>query len=103
MVLVLSLVAAAGINYGAGVIGWLIIGLIAGALASLVMRGGGYGIIGDIIVGIIGGLIGGFILSLFGLGANGFWTTLITAFIGACILIAILRAISGNRGNRARA
>ena len=78
---------------GAGVIGWLIIGLIAGALASLVMRGGGYGII----VGIIGAFTGGFILSLVGVGANGFWGTLVTAFIGACILIAILPAISGNR------
>ena len=93
----LALVAAAGINYGAGIIGWLIIGLIAGALASMVMRGGGYGIIGDIIVGIIGAFIGGFILSLLGVGANGFWSTLVTAFIGACILIAILRAVSGSR------
>ncbi|HZS90499.1 MAG TPA: GlsB/YeaQ/YmgE family stress response membrane protein [Chloroflexota bacterium] len=92
-----ALIAAAGIDYGTGIIGWIIIGLIAGALAGLVMRGGGFGIIGDIVVGIIGALIGGFILSLFGLGASGFWSTLITAFIGACILIAILRAVSGNR------
>jgi uncharacterized membrane protein YeaQ/YmgE (transglycosylase-associated protein family) len=96
----LALIAAAGINYGAGIIGWIIIGLIAGALAGMVMRGGGYGILGDIIVGIVGALIGGFILSLFGLGANGFWTTLITAFIGACILIAILRAVApGSRAS----
>ena len=93
----LAVIAAAGINYGAGIIGWIIIGAIAGALAGMVMKGGGYGIIGDIIVGIIGALIGGFILSLFGLGANGFWGTLVTAFIGACILIWILRAVGGNR------
>jgi uncharacterized membrane protein YeaQ/YmgE (transglycosylase-associated protein family) len=93
----LAVIAAAGINYGAGIIGWIIIGAIAGALAGMVMKGGGYGLIGDIIVGIIGALIGGFILSLFGLGANGFWGTLVTAFIGACILIAILRAVGGNR------
>ena len=68
--MILSLIAAAGINYGAGIIGWIIIGLIAGALAGMVMRGGGYGIIGDIVVGIIGALIGGFILSLFGIGAE---------------------------------
>lgn len=90
----LMLIAAAGINYGAGIIGWIIIGAIAGALAGIVMRGGGFGLIGDIIVGIIGALIGGFILSLFGLGANGFWGTLVTAFIGACILIAIVRAVA---------
>src|SRR5690349_136678 len=93
----LALIAATGIDYTTGVIGWIIIGLIAGALAGMVMRGGGYGIIGDIIVGIIGALIGGFVLSLFGIGSGGFWGTLITAFIGACILIAILRAVSGNR------
>lgn len=78
-----------------GIIAWLILGLIAGFLASLVMRGGGYGIIGDVIVGIVGALIGGFILALLGVGANGFIGTLITAIIGACILIAIVRAGGG--------
>lgn len=76
------------------VIWWLIVGLIAGFLASLVMRGGGYGILGDIVVGLIGAIIGGFIASLLGLGASGFIGTIIVAFIGACILIAILRAVS---------
>lgn len=90
-------IAAAGFNYGPGLIGWIIIGLIAGALAGIVMRGGGYGLVGDLIVGVIGALIGGFILSLFGLGANGFWGTLVTAFIGACILLALLRAVGGTR------
>lgn len=95
--LALPILADAGINYGAGIVVWLIIGLIAGALAGMVMRGGGYGIIGDIVVGIVGALIGGFLLGIAGIGANGFWGTLLTAFIGACILIAILRALSGNR------
>lgn len=78
-----------------GVIWWLIVGLIAGVLASLVMRGGGYGIIGDIIVGLIGAVIGGFLMSLVGLGGGGFAWTVFVAFIGACILIALLRAFSG--------
>ncbi|MCA1598878.1 MAG: GlsB/YeaQ/YmgE family stress response membrane protein [Chloroflexi bacterium] len=95
------IIAAAGINYGAGLIGWLIIGAIAGALAGTVMKGGGYGLVGDIIVGMVGALIGGFLLSLVGLGANGLIGTLITAFIGACILIAILRAVSGGRARAA--
>lgn len=81
-----------------GWIAWLIVGLIAGFLASLVMRGGGYGIIGDIIVGLIGAFIGGLIASLLIPGAAfGFWGSIVVAFIGACILIAILRAISGGR------
>ena len=82
------------------VIWWIVVGLIAGFLASLVMRGGGYGIIGDIIVGLVGALIGGFLASLVGLGTGGFIGTIIVAFIGACILIAILRAVSGGFGPR---
>ena len=77
-----------------GLLWWLLVGLIAGFLASVVMRGGGYGIIGDIIVGVVGAFIGGFLASLLGIGASGFIGTVIVAFIGACILIAILRAVS---------
>jgi uncharacterized membrane protein YeaQ/YmgE (transglycosylase-associated protein family) len=78
----------------AAIVWWLIVGLIAGFLASVVMRGGGYGVVGDIVVGIVGALIGGFLANLVGLGASGFIGTVIVAFIGACILIAILRAVS---------
>lgn len=91
----------ADISVGA-VIWWLVVGLIAGFLASLVMRGGGYGILGDIIVGIIGAFIGGWLFSLIGVGSGGFIGSIIIAFIGACILIAILRLISGSYGGRRR-
>ncbi len=83
-----------------GLIWWLVVGLIAGFLASLVMRGGGYGIVGDIIVGIVGAFIGGFLASLVGIGAGGLIGTIIIAFIGACILIAILRLVAGSYGRR---
>src|SRR5579883_1415131 len=82
------------------VLWWLLVGLIAGALASLVMRGGGYGIVGDIVVGLVGALVGGFLASLVGLGASGFIGTIIVAFIGACVFIAILRAVSGGYSRR---
>lgn len=75
------------------VLWWLVVGLIAGFLASLVMRGG-YGIVGDIIIGLVGAFIGGFLASLVGLGSSGLIGTIIIAFIGACILIAILRLVS---------
>ncbi|MFN8541303.1 MAG: GlsB/YeaQ/YmgE family stress response membrane protein [Thermomicrobiales bacterium] len=81
------------------ILAWIVLGLIAGFLASAVMRGGGFGIIGDIIVGVIGALIGGFLFSALGsTGVTGFniWS-LFVAFVGACILIAILRAVSGSR------
>src|SRR6266852_1564089 len=80
----------------AGLVWWL----VAGLLASLVMRGGGYGIAGDIIVGIVGAFIGGFLASLLGIGAGGLIGTIIIAFIGACILIAILRLVAGSYGRR---
>ncbi len=82
-----------------GILSWIVLGLIAGFLASVVMKGGGYGIIGDIIVGIVGALIGGFVFSLFGAGGvTGLNIgSIVVAFIGACILIAILRAVSGRR------
>jgi uncharacterized membrane protein YeaQ/YmgE (transglycosylase-associated protein family) len=82
------------------IVWWLVVGLIAGFLASVVMRGGGYGIIGDIVIGIVGAIIGGFLASLLGISAGGFVGTIIIAFIGAVILIAILRAVSGSYGRR---
>ena len=79
------------------ILSWLVVGLIAGFLASQVMRGGGYGLIGDIIVGIVGALIGGFLASTLlkmPNAVNGInLTSIIVAFIGAVILIAILRLI----------
>ncbi len=84
-----------------GILAWIIVGLIAGWLAGLVMRGGGYGVVGDIIVGIVGALIGGFLASaLFGIPnpVNGInIESIIVAFIGAVILIAILRAVAPAR------
>src|SRR5207248_5968285 len=95
-----ALVLGAVLNPG-GILAWLIVGLIAGFLASVIMRGGGYGVIGDIVVGLVGALIGGFLANLLGLGASGPVGAIIIAFIGACILIALLRAFSGGFGSRA--
>lgn len=72
---------------------FLIIGLIAGWLAGKVMRGGGYGVVGDMIVGVIGALLGGWLFSLLGISAGGLIGSIITAFVGAVVLIAILRAL----------
>jgi len=79
-----------------GLLWWIIVGLIAGALAGMVMRGGGFGIVGDIVVGILGAIIGGFLAGLLGIGSSNIIVSIIIAFIGACILIAILRAVSGS-------
>jgi uncharacterized membrane protein YeaQ/YmgE (transglycosylase-associated protein family) len=84
-----------------GILAWLVVGLVSGWLASQVMRGGGYGLIGDIIVGIVGAVIGGFVAAtLLNMpdAVNGINViSILVAFIGAVILIAILRAVSGRR------
>ena len=79
-----------------GIIAWLVVGLIAGWLAGMVMKGGGYGLVGDIVVGIVGAFVGGFVFSLItGGGTAGFWGSIAVAFVGAVILIAIVRAMPG--------
>jgi len=83
------------------ILAWLVVGLIAGWLASQVMRGGGYGLIGDIIVGVVGALLGGFLATTFlkmPNAVNGInITSILVAFVGAVILLAILRMVSGRR------
>jgi len=84
-----------------GILAWIVVGLIAGWLASRVMRGGGYGLIGDIVVGVVGALIGGFLASTLlkmPNAVNGInVTSILVAFIGAVILLATLRAVGGRR------
>jgi uncharacterized membrane protein YeaQ/YmgE (transglycosylase-associated protein family) len=80
-----------------GILAWLIVGAIAGWLAGLIMRGGGFGLIGDIVVGLIGALIGGILFGLLMPGSTGFIGSIIVAFIGAVILVAILRALTPAR------
>ena len=85
------------------VLWWLLVGLVAGFLASRVMRGGGYGLIGDIVVGLIGAFIGGWLAGVLGIvvgSSSSLIVSIVVAFIGACILIAILHAVS--RGGSSR-
>lgn len=74
-------------------LGFLIIGLIAGWLAGQVMKGGGYGVVGDMIIGVIGAFLGGWLFGLIGISAGGLIGQLITAFVGAVVLIFLLRMI----------
>ncbi len=82
---------------GASLIAWIIVGAIAGWLASIVMKTNAQqGLVTDIIVGIIGGLIGGWLLNTLGVGGavTGINVgSILTAFIGAVVLLAILRFI----------
>ena len=81
------------------IIGFLIVGLIAGWLAGMAMGGRGYGIIGNIVVGVIGALLGGFVGSaLLGWDVSGFnIQSILVAFLGAVLFLLILRAIPGKQ------
>jgi uncharacterized membrane protein YeaQ/YmgE (transglycosylase-associated protein family) len=73
---------------------WLIVGAVAGWLAGVVVKGGGFGLIGDIIVGIVGALIAGWLLPQLGIIiGGGVVGAIINAFIGAVILLIIIRLI----------
>lgn len=73
---------------------WILVGAVAGWLAGMVVRGGGFGLAGDIVVGIIGAFIGGWLLPRLGvsLGA-GILGEIVSATIGAVILLLILRLV----------
>ncbi len=76
---------------------WIIVGLIAGVLASIIMGGTGYGIIGDLIIGVVGAFVGGWIFRSLGIHApfSGLASVIFVAFIGAVVLLFVLRLIRG--------
>ncbi|WP_211441391.1 GlsB/YeaQ/YmgE family stress response membrane protein [Collimonas humicola] len=77
-----------------GLIVWLIVGAIAGWLAGVVVKGGGFGVLIDIIVGIVGAFIGGWLAGVLGIHiGSGIIGSIITATVGAIILLFILRLI----------
>jgi uncharacterized membrane protein YeaQ/YmgE (transglycosylase-associated protein family) len=80
-------------------VAWIIVGLIAGAVAARVVTGRGFGCLADIIVGIVGALIGGWLLgALFDInGTVGFIGSIVVAFIGAALLLSLLKLLSGGR------
>jgi uncharacterized membrane protein YeaQ/YmgE (transglycosylase-associated protein family) len=82
-----------------GIIAWLIVGLIAGFLAGKVMKGSGYGVIGDIIVGLIGAFLGGLLFGSLVSAEYALVGSIVVAFIGACILIAIVRFVAPGKSN----
>jgi len=86
-----------------GILVFIVIGAVAGWLASLVVRGGGLGIIGDIVVGILGAFIGGAIVNLLGgVGVTGLniWSVFV-AFLGALVFLFILRTFTGRQRSTA--
>ena len=85
------------VDYQRSLLGWVIIGLIAGWLAGKIARGEGYGCITDIVVGLIGSVVGGWIFVKLGLLGGGFLYSLAAATLGAVILVSIVHLFVGNR------
>ena len=81
------------------IIGWLVLGLIAGFIASRIVNKQGSGLLLDIVLGIVGALVGGFLSSQFGgMGITGFNIySMIVAIIGAIIVLLIYHALFGRR------
>ncbi|MFA5809668.1 MAG: GlsB/YeaQ/YmgE family stress response membrane protein [Thermoleophilia bacterium] len=80
---------------------FLFVGLIAGWLAGMIMRGGGMGVIADIIVGVIGAFIGGYIFSALGVNSGDSWIGwILTALAGSVVLLFVVNLFSGG-GRRA--
>jgi uncharacterized membrane protein YeaQ/YmgE (transglycosylase-associated protein family) len=73
---------------------FILVGLVAGWLAGVLVKGGGFGVIGDIIVGVLGALVGGFLFVFLGFsGGGGLLGSIVVATVGAVVLIFVLRLI----------
>ncbi|HEV1993913.1 MAG TPA: GlsB/YeaQ/YmgE family stress response membrane protein [Candidatus Acidoferrum sp.] len=85
-----------GVYVDVGVVGWLIIGLLAGWLSGEITRGKGFGCLGNTLLGLIGAVLGGWLFSLLHISAYGFVGGLAAATVGAVVLVSIARAIAGS-------
>ena len=80
---------------------WILVGLVAEFLAAKVLTGHGFGIVVDILVGIVGAFLGGFMAGLVGLSATTLVAQIVVAFIGAVVLLMLLRLVGvGSRRRR---
>jgi uncharacterized membrane protein YeaQ/YmgE (transglycosylase-associated protein family) len=77
-------------------IAWLLVGLIAGYLANVLVRGKGAGCLGNIIIGLIGSVVGSILASALDLGQFHFCGSVFVSFVGAAILLGLFRLLSGN-------
>jgi len=85
------------VRYQRSLLGWIVIGLIAGWLAGKISRGEGYGCLTDIVLGLVGSLLGGWIFVKLGILGGGFIYSLAAATLGAVILVSIVHLIAGKR------
>ncbi len=77
------------------ILGWILIGLIAGWLAGKLTRGGGFGLLANLFLGLVGAVLGGWLFSLAGIWAAGFLGSLAAATVGAVLLVSLASAFAG--------
>jgi uncharacterized membrane protein YeaQ/YmgE (transglycosylase-associated protein family) len=78
---------------------WLVVGLVAGLLASALIGGIGYGLLGDVIVGMVGAVLGGWLFAALGIRVpvEGLPGTILVAFVGSVVLLGIIKAVRPRR------
>jgi uncharacterized membrane protein YeaQ/YmgE (transglycosylase-associated protein family) len=82
-----------GIPMIAGLIWWIVVGLVAGWAAGKIMKGSGYGTLMDIALGIVGAVVGGFLLGLLGIHGEGLIGSILVAIVGAVFVIWLSRRL----------
>jgi len=78
-------------------ISFLLIGALAGWIAAQLMKGDGYGLIGNILLGVIGSFLGGYVFTILGISTYGFLGNLVTATVGAALLLWLASLFSSAR------
>lgn len=86
-----------GIAISSSLLGWIIIGLLAGWIAGEVSRGAGFGCLGNVAIGMVGSILGGWIFSKVGIFGGGFVYSLAAATVGAVFLVLIARLFAGGK------
>jgi uncharacterized membrane protein YeaQ/YmgE (transglycosylase-associated protein family) len=72
---------------------WIVVGVIAGWITGLIVKGRGYGLVGDLVIGLLGGLIGGWLFSRFGWTATTWLGGILVAVVGGVVLVAVVRLL----------
>jgi uncharacterized membrane protein YeaQ/YmgE (transglycosylase-associated protein family) len=88
-----------GISISSSLLGWIIIGLLAGWIAGEVSRGAGFGCLGNVAIGMVGSILGGWIFSKLGIFGGGFIYSLAAATVGAVVLVLIARLFTTGKAH----
>jgi uncharacterized membrane protein YeaQ/YmgE (transglycosylase-associated protein family) len=87
-----------GISIRSSLLGWIVIGLLAGWIAGKMSRGTGFGCLGNVLVGLVGSVLGGWIFVRLGIWGGGFIYSLAAATVGAVVLVTLARLFVGSGG-----